>query len=238
MGTKNPSNSRSHLWIGLLIIFIGIVSLLDNFDIIDAGEVYRFWPVIFIFIGYFKVTGAMSVTGRIIGLIFVALGILLVLDKLYYIDFHFWDWWPLILILIGGGLLMSRTSVREKVSPGTPTGDGPVAADAVISLFAFMSGFKRLCNSQGFLGGEVTAIMGGCEIDLRQAVMKNDSAVITIFAFWGGVTIKVPQDWNVSVQGIPILGGLSDKTHPVHTDVKKHLIIRGQIIMGGAEISN
>lgn len=235
--TKSHS-SHSHVVIGLLIILVGVVSLLDNFDVIDAWQVFRFWPVIFIIFGYFKITGSISTTGRIVGLLFAGLGVLMILDRLYYIDFHFWDWWPLILILIGAGLLLNRTGWQKKPSADNPSGETIPDPDSVVNLFAFMSGCKRVCSSQDFRGGEITAIMGGCEIDLRQASMKTDTAVMNIFAFWGGATIKIPKDWSVSSQGIPILGGIGDKTQFVSGGVEKHLVIRGVVIMGGAEISN
>ena len=238
MDSRSHSHSRYHLVLGLLIVLIGIVALLDNLDVINAWDVFQFWPVIFIILGYFKIRDAMTVMGRLIGLFFVGIGVLLLLDHFYYIHFYFWDWWPVLLILIGAGLLMNRTSIRGREPGGTTSQPRLTDSDAVVSLFAFMSGFKRLCNSQEFRGGELTAIMGGCEIDLRQAVMKDSSATITIFAFWGGITILVPKEWSISVQAIPILGGVGDKTTPVQSDQRKLLIIHGQVIMGGAEISN
>ena len=232
------TRSHSHVIIGLLIIIVGVISLLDNFDLIDAWQVFRFWPVIFIIFGYFKITGSMTTSGRIVGLLFAGLGVLMILDRLYYIDFHFWDWWPLILILIGAGLLLDRTSWQKKSPVDASAGENPPDHDSVVNMFAFMSGCKRVCSSQDFHGGEITAIMGGCEIDLRQASMKGDTAVIHIFTIWGGVTIKIPREWSVGSEGFPILGGIADKTQVVSAGAQKHLIIRGMVIMGGAEISN
>ena len=57
-----------------------------------------------------------------------------------------------------------------------------------------MGGVIRRSNSQTFEGADLTAVMGGCEIDLRQASMApGGEAVIDVFAFWGGIDVKVPE---------------------------------------------
>jgi predicted membrane protein len=78
--------------------------------------------------------------------------------------------------------------------------------------------------------------MGGCELDLRHASIQGE-AVLNVFAMWGGIEIKVPEDWVVSMQGTPILGGFSEKTM-VSKDTSKRLVIRGYAIMGGVEVRN
>jgi hypothetical protein len=51
------------------------------------------------------------------GLILVVVGVLLLLDKLHYIQFDFGDflhtWWPLILIVIGLGIAFDKDSDRK-----------------------------------------------------------------------------------------------------------------------------
>ena len=101
-----------------------------------------------------------------------------------------------------------------------------------------MSGFKRTSNTQNFKGGELTAIMGGCEIDLRQASIKDGEAVIDVFAFWGGIELKVPLDWSVVIEATPLLGGFDDKTRPPQGGSAKRLVVKGYAIMGGFEITN
>lgn len=101
-----------------------------------------------------------------------------------------------------------------------------------------MGGVVRSSNSQDFRGGELTAVMGGCEIDLRNAVIKEGEAQLEIFAFWGGVEIKVPEDWTVVVQVVPIMGGVEDKSVPPKGGASKKLVLSGHCIMGGAEIRN
>ena len=78
---------------------------------------------------------------------------------------------------------------------------------------AILSGVNRGNNSPAFRGGDLTAVMGGCEIDLRQAAINGD-ATIDVFAMWGGIEIRVPGNWTVAFHVTPDLGGVEDKTRP------------------------
>ena len=103
-----------------------------------------------------------------------------------------------------------------------------------VSALAIMGGVVRGNNSQAFEGGDLTAIMGGCEIDLRQASIRRDEAVIDVFAFWGGIDIKVPEDWTVMTRVTPLMGGVEDKTRAAtQPPAGKRLVLRGIVIMGG-----
>jgi predicted membrane protein len=108
--------------------------------------------------------------------------------------------------------------------------------DALLNVTAILGGFQRRVTSQDFRGGEVTAMFGGCELDLRDANIASE-AVLTTFALCGGITVKVPIDWTVEMEGTPILGGFDEKT-AVPKDRSKRLIVRGYAIMGGVEIRN
>jgi predicted membrane protein len=109
-------------------------------------------------------------------------------------------------------------------------------ADDVVYATALLGSYKRRIASQRFAGGEVTAIMGGCELDLREASIEGD-AVLHVFALMGGIDIKVPVDWTVVLEGVPMLGGFEETTlRP--KDAGKRLVVRGHAIMGGLEITN
>ena len=105
-----------------------------------------------------------------------------------------------------------------------------------VDITAILGGYERRVATQDFRGGEITAVMGGCELDMRSASIRGE-AVINVFAFWGGVTIKCPPDWTVILLGTPILGGFEEKTI-APPDGSKRLVIRGYAIMGGVEIRN
>jgi len=118
----------------------------------------------------------------------------------------------------------------------TPSAGNVDVGDNSCNLSAVMSGSKSQNSSQNFRGGELTAVMGGIELDLRNASIDG-SATINVFAVWGGIEIKVPGDWTVISQGVPILGGIEDRTVPP-MDRSKTLFIQGYAIMGGVEIRN
>jgi hypothetical protein len=61
-----------------------------------------------------------------------------------------------------------------------------------------------------------------------------------VFAFWGGIDLKVPDDWVVINRVIPLMGGVDDKTRtPIDSSAaQKRLVVRGIVIMGGISIRN
>jgi hypothetical protein len=106
--------------------------------------------------------------------------------------------------------------------------------------FAILGGVRRRVESQDFLGGEVTALMGGVELDLSGAGTKLDEVVIEANAIMGGVDMRVPAHWAVTVQGTGILGGYEDATRELvaPTGKRPHLIITGTALMGGVSVKN
>jgi hypothetical protein len=106
-----------------------------------------------------------------------------------------------------------------------------------MNVVAIMSGISRGSNSTAFRGADLVAIMGGCEIDLRKAAI-NGEATIDMFCMWGGIEIRVPEDWTVESQIVPLMGGVEDKTRPPQAATAHHLTLRGVALMGGIEIKN
>jgi len=100
------------------------------------------------------------------------------------------------------------------------------------------AGIERKVSSLDFRGGDVTAIMGGAEIDLRPARMPAGRAVVDVTVMWGGVDLYVPEDWQVTVEALPLMAGIEDGTRAPAGEVRGHLVVRGVVLMGGVEIKN
>ena len=188
MENNRPSIFSPHFFLGIIIIAVGIVFMLDNLNIIYAGDFIRYWPVLLIAYGITNVSQASKNSGQIFGWILILIGSLKLLDVLNFIDFRIWDWWPVVFILIGLNFL--RGSWNRSRSAGTLSPhDSLNDSDSYIKNIALMSGVKRKITSKDFRGGELTAFMGGCEIDLREAEMKGNEAHIDI----KGNPVFVPQ---------------------------------------------
>jgi predicted membrane protein len=105
--------------------------------------------------------------------------------------------------------------------------------------FAILGSCRRRWGTTTFRSAEATSIMGGCELDLRNALLPAQGpAQIEVFVLMGGINIFVPPNWTVVTEVVPILGGVHDKTRTSPSNPAQQLIIRGTVMMGGVEISN
>jgi predicted membrane protein len=252
-----PSRVSGRMIAGAILIVLGIVFTLDNFGLVEAGDVFHYWPLILVGFGLLKVARAHYAEGRLAGALVAGAGVLFLLRSLHVFEFRLREAWPFLLLM--GGALLVWQSVRRRSGIGCDPAEGvlagareglasareePSAAGSSLNEFAIMGGGDRVVRSQDFRGGEVTAIMGGFEIDLRGAVIAGDTAEIEVFTLWGGVDFRVPEDWNVVMRGMPLLGVFSNSARsagaPAETGgvARKTLIVRGTAIMGGVEVKN
>ncbi len=136
-----------------------------------------------------------------------------------------------ILILIGLVLLWraTRGRRRQQVDP----------EGAFVSGWVMFGGRETRSTATGFQGGNVFAMFGGYKIDLTGAKIGPQPARLEANAMFGGVEIRVPEDWTVLVRGAPIFGGYADKTRaPRQAKPGQQLIVNGLALFGGVEVKN
>jgi hypothetical protein len=101
---------------------------------------------------------------------------------------------------------------------------------------AFLSGIERRISPE-FRGADVSAFMGGVDLDLRDATMEGEEARIDVSAMMGGIDIRVPPSWTVINRVTAIMGGVCDRTR--HTgNSRQTLVVEGTVFMGGVDIKN
>jgi hypothetical protein len=117
----------------------------------------------------------------------------------------------------------------------SPVVAGPVQENHV----AIMSGLDRRGVWVVPQRMSVFAMMGGADLDLREAQFAAQEVVITVNAFMGGAQITVNPHTNVVMEGIGIMGGYSgpDSRTPAELDASSPTVrVRGVAIMGGVSV--
>lgn len=240
-GNRHDQRIAPQLIFGLIVIVVGVLFTLDNLGIVQAERYVRYWPVALIAIGVVKIWQSRDgLGGTLAGFVFFTAGVWLLLEELALLRVSFFDLWPLLLVFLGAYLVWQGMTGRQReaaapVDEDVPAGNTP--GEETMNVVAVLGGVSRGSNSRAFRGANLTAIMGGCEIDLRHAAIHGE-AVIDVFAMWGGIEIRVPEEWTVESRVTPVLGGVDDKTRPPQNATAHRLILRGMAIMGGVEVKN
>ena len=219
------------LVIGIAVAAVGVLFTLDNLGFLYARDFLRFWPIVLVVIGAVQITDARTPARVISGLIWLFFGSIMLGERLDLFRWDVWDFWPLILV-VAGGYIVWQAFVRDPARPRSADATGMVSGIAVLG------GFQRKVGSDEFRGGELTAFMGGCHVDLRGAKMAGNEAVLTVFAMMGGIELKVPEDWRVVVDVVPFLGGIEDRTTQPQESSSPRLVVKGFVMMGGVELRN
>jgi predicted membrane protein len=227
---------------GLAIIAVGVLFLLDNFNV-PVGFLWGYWPVILVAVGLAKLVDSRETSGRTGGAIIMLVGVVFLADKIhlpFLRDKNLWDLWPVAIIVFGFMLLWGALEGKGAVNfragipwntPSTPGG---------CNMFSIFGGSSRKVGGD-FKGADLVAAFGGGSLDLRNATMAADEATVNVNAIFGGFEIRVPETWLVEVHVAGVFGGHDDKTH--QPDLRlvpnpKRLVVRGVTIFGGLGLKN
>jgi Cell wall-active antibiotics response 4TMS YvqF len=110
-----------------------------------------------------------------------------------------------------------------------------------MNAHAIFSGVERRVTAKDFRFGRISAVFGGAELDFHDADIEGDTGELEINAIFGGVELRVPDNWNVEARNQTAFGGYSDKTRKRDDAAApggKTLIISGTVMFGGVEVKN
>ena len=219
------------LW-GILLIAIGSIFALNAFGITDIDVFFDGWWTLFIIVpclvGIFS---EREKTGNIIGFL---IGIFLLLCCQNVLSFGlFWKLAiPAIIVIIGIKLILGAV-IGEKTTKMIAV--SRQRGDNVKTGCATFSGQDLNFDGEEFCGADLTAVFGGVECELRQAIIEKDCA-ITATAVFGGIDIFVPDYINVKVNSNSVFGGVSHKNHRTTVPGAVTLYINATCMFGGVEI--
>lgn len=258
--SERPTRLSTRIVLGGIVIAIGVLLLLGNLGWLDAHSVLRrLWPLALVVAGVAMLRDSRQRRGNPWPWVLITAGIWVFADNMDWISINIWDLIvPGILLFIGARLLFRS---HEKPRSSTHDADGiessdnnPTAAEQpqaeqlripyanksseFVRAFAFMSYSDLHPVMRPLRGGELSAVMGGIKLDLRDTGMEGDEAVLDVFTFWGGIEILVPPDWTISSKVTTLVGGFVDSRRPTKVVPTKTLIIRGFNLMSGIEVKN
>jgi len=230
---RRPISGR--LFAGLIIVALGVLFTLDNLNIMESDQILRWWPLVLVGVGAYKLSGLSGYPDRVGGLVVSLVGLVLLANTLDLVHFSLWRMWPLGLVAFG--ITMIARSWRGRTDAAhVVDADGATLEDGSrMNIFAFWSGASRRSTSQTFEHAEVTCVMGGAEIDLRGAKALNGRAVMDVMVLMGGIEVKVDENWKVVLDGAAIMGGIVDSTKGARANAPNTLVVRGTVLMGGFE---
>ncbi|MBI9066064.1 MAG: hypothetical protein JEZ09_02150 [Salinivirgaceae bacterium] len=240
MSEKRTCNRNEGLPImGIFLVGLGVVFLLDRLHIIPNywRNIIISWQALLIFIG---IINLFKNHARFPGFILILVGTTFLIPEIIDIPFETRQLiWPI--ILIGVGLMIVFKTRNLKVPRVLSSDSETINGAEKIDEVAIFGGGKRVITSQNLKGGNITAIFGGIELDLTEAELADDIAVLEVACIFGGTTIITKPEWDVQVQVASILGGFTDKRKMYKRDTgtqTKTLIIKGAAIFGGGEVKS
>jgi hypothetical protein len=191
--------SPMRIWLAALLIAVGGVWLLDAADVLSAPDVIdRWWPLAVIALAVIA-----AATERRFGLgpmVLFTIGVLLLAGQLLEVDLGTIVW-PAAAILAGFWLLLRR---------GQWGGEREQTSDRQ-DVVALLGASNTRSRAPHFRHANVSAVLGGATLDLRDAHLEPGARVDAL-ALFGGVDVIVPEGWRVTLSGLPIFGGYEDKT--------------------------
>lgn len=228
--------------VGAIIVAIGTLMLLDNLGIVRAVDFWDYVPLILVALGAAKI---LQSQGRpaptLFGVILATAGTLWFLNNIDVLRIDHRLIAPVLIIGLGLLFLARALERQREIASADPASVPAQASDpGQVNLWTVFGGHKRVLETNDFRAGDLFAVFGGIDLDLRRSGMTQN-AVIDANAIFGGIEIRVPLNWTVDVHGNGIFGGYEDKTiHPApdpNMPVFK-LTVTGFAIFGGISVSN
>jgi len=235
---QQTSSGNKRLYLGLLLIVIGVFWALERLNLIPSfwNDIFISWQMLLIGIGVFSLIGGNKTTGTVL----IVIGGFFLLPELTHIPYEIRKLaWPILIVIVGVVLLITHGD-KHKKKPLTDTTTEAGNKNDFFEDFVIFSGREVYIDSQNFLGGKTSAIFGGSQYDLRQAQLSSHGAVVDTFTLFGGCTFIIPPGWTVKNEVSAVFGGFTDKRgksiNHIIPDPSKTLTIRGIATFGGVEV--
>lgn len=241
--------TASRLFFAIFLITVGTLLFLGNVGILPVHDVWDYWPLVFVAIGFAKLLNCRntSAAARIVPILLIVFGSLFLLVSLgiFHINAHD-DSWPISMLLIAFGIVALGKVLDPNASKRPAVGFSKnvwrSSSDSLLKDSAIFGELKRKIDTANFEGGAVHSVFGNVDLNLRRAQISPVDKFVTVDAnaVFGSVKIRVPENWRIDIKGVAVLGSYTDKTMPPATPDWQTpvLTITGYSVFGSVEIDN
>lgn len=114
--------------------------------------------------------------------------------------------------------------------------EGDLGPGERISSVAVFSGKDICINRTVFAGGTLTAVFGGIDLNLKNAIIRED-VTIEAKAVFGGIDILVPPNVRVMVDSTSVLGAIDNGVvTPSNGKKIPTIYVKGTCVFGGVDV--
>ena len=228
---------------GLIVIALGGFFLLDSLDILDFGEVIGWAASIALILFGLGLLVTRKFRQVLFPAVLIIVGVFLLLANL---GVDSWQYWPVILILVGGAIIFGGTRRRSRKSKsgasGNSTftsGDSTTTTEGEVSISCTLGETKERVETSDFVGGAVNVTLGNANLDLRDATIVNPPATLDVSLTMAALNLRIPTEWVVAIESDVTMGESEDKrTRTGSTSDTPHLVITGNVTMGNLVIDD
>ncbi len=237
--------STTRVLFGLVFIAAAVIILGNMTGLWFIQDFPGWWTLFLIVPG---IAGMIDHGVDVWNLALVLIGVWLLASSQNWIPWRFSSgiFWVAIFLIIGlelliggrGGIGHRRAYNGQDGGPGyVYPGTGVQSEDCEVFSHTAMFGKLTFENhTQGFRGGDLTAIFGGLTMDLRNASVR-EGAVIDAVATFGSVRILAPANCRIVLTGTPILGGGYCQPHREYGDTSvPQLFVRYTSAFGNVRV--
>ena len=259
-----PPARKPNIIFAVFMIVAGTLLFLANLGFFPVRDVWDYWPLVFVAIGVSSLARRLSAGRILIGLVFIAVGVIATLftTGILHARLHDQSWTvALVLITVGVtglarmidgepwhmGNIQFRKRARRRyqwntdVDPFFSQAANTANTESMLNDHTTMGNIKRRVESQSFQGGRLSTTMGNIKLDLRRARMPEGqkTARLEVHTFMGNVSLRIPDSWSLRWDGDNVMGSFVDKTIPPNTGLDApQLLLTGSCTMGNIEIEN
>ena len=227
----------SRLFFGLGIAAVGILLLLKTLGILPPFVRFS-WPLVVLVIG--ALIGIKNSFRGNAWWILMLVGIAHLIPAFHVMgrsSRHLV--WPLGLVIFG--LMVAFRPRSARCRPHRPNNIAHITDDSRLIIDVTFGGRKEIITAKDFKGGDVSVSFGGSEINLTQADIADDSAILNFNVSFGSVELIVPSNWEIINEIRPTMGSVEDD-RVIHAsgpgEVRKKLILQGNCSFGSIEIKS